>query len=132
VGATLRIGLRTISLFTLGAAGWLVAVIVSGRAARGQDLVLLWSLVAVGSVVLVATSVIATRPATPPPPLSAVVLAALGLAALAFGLFVLGSELTAAVGREPEGYVFGLGLILAVHGALACAWVLLRAGRLAA
>jgi hypothetical protein len=120
---TIRIGLRTISVATIAIGGWLAAAILAGRASRGQDLVALWATVSAGCVALVWTTVVATRPATRPWSSSrrwVVALAILGVAALAFGLFVLGSELTRAVAGE--GYLFGIGLILTVHGLLAAAW----------
>jgi hypothetical protein len=122
VRASLRIGLRTISIATIGVAAWLVAAILSGRASRGQDLVGLWSIVTVACVALVWVSISATRSrgGEADAGSAASVLAGLGAAAFAFGLFVLGSEFTRA--GEGEGYLFGIGLLLTIHGLLAVAW----------
>jgi len=126
VANAVRIGLRMTSTMSLAMAGWLVAVVASGRASRGQDLVVLWSIVAVGSAALAAVSIVATRSGPPLTAVAAVALAGLGLAATTFGLFVLGSVLTPALSGDPEGYLLAIGMILTVNGALALGWLVAR------
>jgi hypothetical protein len=126
VADVLRAVLRTTSIVSLAMAGWLIVVVASGRASRGQDLVVLWSIVAVGSAALAAVSMLATRSGPPLTTVAAVALAALGVTAFAFGLFVLVSALTPALSADPEGYLQAIGVILTLHGALALGWLVVR------
>lgn len=120
-----RVVLRTTSILTFGMAGWLVAVIASGGANRGQDLAVLWSIVAVGSTVLATLSILATR-GPRLTQLAAGALVILGVAGTAFGLFVLSSEMTSTLSGDPEGYLLAIGTILTLNGALALGWLVVR------
>jgi hypothetical protein len=121
----LRIGLWAISVLTAAMASWLAATVVLVVRTRDPDRVLLWSGVAGASLLLVAVSALATDESSTRswPPIAVGVLGAM---ALAFGGFVVAAEVVGAPGRDAEGYLLVLGSILAVHGAVALAWLAAR------
>ncbi|HEX2754435.1 MAG TPA: hypothetical protein VHM48_03170 [Candidatus Limnocylindrales bacterium] len=123
---SLRVGLETLSIASVVLAGWLASVVLNVLPTRDPGHVQLWSLVTVGVVCFAAASFLAIRPVRRAPPFPAGLAAALGVlavAAVGFGLFVLGSEMSDALAGDPEGYLFVVGVIVTAHGALALGWL---------
>ena len=121
----LRIGLLGISVLTAAMASWLAATVLLVVRTRDPDRAVLWSGVAAASFLLVAVSAVAAdETSTRAWPRIAV--GFLGAMALAFGGFVLAAEIAGAPGRDAEGYLLVLGLILATHGTLALGWLAAR------
>ncbi|HEV7811067.1 MAG TPA: hypothetical protein VGO64_10735 [Candidatus Limnocylindrales bacterium] len=121
----LRIGLWASSVLTAAMTSWLAATVVLVVRTRDPDRVVLWSVVAAASLLLVVASAIVTDETstrTWPP----IAVGFLGAMALAFGGFVVAAQVAGAPGRAAEGYLLLLGLILVVHGALALAWLAAR------
>ena len=123
MSSAVRIGLRTVSVVTIAMACWLAVAIVAVLPVRDPDHLPMWSVVAAGSVALVALSMAATRHGVQLAPGLALLLGVVSAAALAFGLLVLGSELTSAPSGDPEGYLLAIGAILTAHGALGLGWL---------
>ncbi|HEX5825363.1 MAG TPA: hypothetical protein VFY18_12975 [Candidatus Limnocylindrales bacterium] len=120
IASVLRGGLRLVSIATAAMAIWLVWVVLFVLPGRDPEHILLWALVAAGSAVLVAGSLLATRRA------GTAFLAALtflSVGAVAFGLLVIWSFMTAAIGDDSEGYLLLIGVIPTAHGILGLTWV---------
>ena len=78
---------------------------------------------AIATTALVAVSLLAIRRGRAVAAGLAVALAILAVAAVGFGLFTLGTEMSAAVAGDPEGYLLVIGAILTAQGALGLAWL---------
>jgi O-antigen/teichoic acid export membrane protein len=123
----LREALRLVGFATFAMAVWLVVTIVAVLPARDPAHIPMWAVVAVGSVVLAVLTMLGTRREPGPDGSVVVALGVVAVAALGFGLVVLGSELTDS--GTGEGYLFLIGLLLTAHGVLALAWLAGGAGR---
>jgi hypothetical protein len=121
--ALLRIGLELSSIASVLMAAWLASVVLVVLPVRDPGHVPFWTIVAIATTALVAVSLIAIRRGSAIPAGLAAALAILAIAATGFGLFVVASEMTAALGGDPEGYLFAVGAILTAHGALGLAWL---------
>lgn len=124
-----RGGLQVASFATAALAVWLVAVVLFVLPAADPGHVQLWTVVAVASAALVGLSVLATRGDVRPSIPVAALLALLSIALGAFGLFAIGSFVSAAPTADPEGYQLVIGIILAAHGALGLVWTLATLNR---
>jgi hypothetical protein len=118
VTLALRGSLLVATAATATVAAWLLftALFVLPRHDPGH--VLMWTLVAVASGGLVATSIVATRDADPAPPAVTVLLVGLSMMALVFGLVAALSFLTG----NDEGYLLVIGVVLILHGMLGLIW----------
>jgi hypothetical protein len=119
----LRIGLEMSSIASVGMAGWLASVVLTVLPVRDPANIPLWSGVAIATTALVALSILAIRRSRAVPAGLTAALAILAAAAVGFGLFTLGTEMTAARNGDPEGYLFLIGVILTAQGALGLAWL---------
>jgi len=121
----LRAGLRGATILVIGMTAWLAIVIVGVLPQRDPASIGLWAGVAVASGALALAALRATMRLDRPGPSLGVALAALSIAALVFGGFVL---LSLAVpgerGAHFEGYLLLIGLILGLEGALGLGWLL--------
>ena len=124
----LRIGLRTTSVFVVAMTGWLITVIVGVLPRRDPSSIGLWTIVAVASALLAAAAFAATMRRDRLGPGLAGALGLLSLAALSFGLFVMTSLTVPGSGRQFEGYLLLIGLILGLDGAFGLGWLASRAG----
>ena len=118
-----RIGLEMVSIASILMAGWLASVVLAVLPVRDPAHVPLWSAVAIATTVLVAVSLLAIRRGRAVPAWLVAALAILAVAAVGFGLFTLGTEITAAIAGDEEGYLFAIGAILTAQGALGLAWL---------
>jgi hypothetical protein len=119
----LRIGLEMSSIASVVMAGWLVSVVLTVLPARDPASVPLWSGVAIATTALVVVSLLAIRRSGASPAGLTAAVAILAATAVGFGLFTLGTEMTAARNGDPEGYLFVIGVILAAQGALGLVWL---------
>jgi hypothetical protein len=124
----LRGALALVSVGTIALAAWLAATVLLVLPTRDPTHVGLWATVAVGAAALAGVSWLATRRTHRARPPVAVALLVLGLASLAFGVLVLETSLSDALTADREGYLLVIGLLLAVHGALALGWIGAQAG----
>lgn len=123
-----RVGIRLVSVATAAIAIWLASVVVLVLPTRDPGHVQVWAGVALGSIVLVGLSFAATRRSDPGRGTSLPLVGLLGLvsiAALAFGLLVVVSFLTAVPSGATEDYLVVVGAILTTHGGLGLAWAVL-------
>jgi hypothetical protein len=118
VTLAIRGSLLVATAATATVAAWLLFTVLFVLPRHDPDHVLIWTLVAVGSGGLVATSLLSSRDAVPAPPAVIVLFAALSLAAFVFGLAAAISYLTG----NDEGYLLIIGVVLILHGTLGLMW----------
>jgi hypothetical protein len=119
----LRVGLRMATIFTIGATGWLVAVLLTIVPVRDPGSEPLWIAVASCAAAVSLAALLATMHRDRLGPVRGAVLALLSAAAALVGLLAIDSQAKLPNGGHGEGYLLGLGLILAVQGLLGLAWL---------
>ena len=118
--------IRFVSVATLAIAGWLVSVVVLVLPARDPAAIGFWTLVAIGAAGFGGLSIVVTDGRFRHRSITVIVLA-VGAALLALAALVLGwISMLAARGPHFEGYLFAIGAVFAIHGALVILWLLAR------
>ena len=119
----LRVGLRTATIFTIGATGWLVSVLLTIVPVRDPRSEPLWIAVAACAAAVSLVALMATMRRDRLGPVLGAALALLSAAVAVVGVLAIDSQAELANGGHGEGYLFALGLILAVQGLLGLAWL---------
>jgi hypothetical protein len=119
----LRVGLRTATIFTIGATGWLVSVLLTIVPARDPGSEPLWIAVAACGAAVSLAALLATMHRDRLRPVLAAALALLSAAVAVVRVLAIDSQADLPNGGHGEGYLLALGLILAVQGLLGLAWL---------
>ncbi len=119
----LRVGLRTATILTICATGWLVSVLLTIVPVRDPGSEPLWIAVAACGASVSLVALLATMHGDRLRPVLAAVLALLSAVVAAVGLLAIRSQAELPSGGHGEGYLLALGLILAVQGLLGLAWL---------
>jgi hypothetical protein len=121
-----RGALQLSSIATAAMAIWLTWVVLVILPSRDPGHVQVWAIVAMASAALVVVSILATRGGGP---IMVVLLTLLSIAAVSFGLLVVGSYLTTVASGDSEGYLMVIGFILTIHGTVGLLWAAIEALR---
>ncbi|HEY7970219.1 MAG TPA: hypothetical protein VID95_09515 [Candidatus Limnocylindrales bacterium] len=119
----LRVGLRTATIVTIGATGWLVSVLVTIVPARDPRSEPLWIAIAACAAAVSLAALLATMRREHLGRGLAAALALLSAAVAVVGVLDIDSQAELPDGGHGEGYLLALGLILAVQGLLGLAWL---------
>jgi hypothetical protein len=119
----LRVGLRTATILTIGATGWLVSVLVTIVPVRDPRSEPQWIAVAACAAAVSLAALLATIRRDRLGPVLGAVLALLSAVVAVVGVLAIDSQAELPNGGHGEGYLLALGLILAVQGLLGLAWL---------